>query len=175
MRLTKISAVAIFTFFAFSLSFANTAFALLGSFETADGYAFPFFRDAWSYDAGQTGVSFLPAQYNTGRWQELFGSGGANSDSQYVSQHGAGSGGPFAAPFALAVRSISPSTDGSYDMTVKYDLGVDDLGVSPTTTPQSATIAFDICPGKTWIDQTGFDTVFNDVPAFSLSVGGTST
>ena len=125
------------------------AHAVLGGFETADGYSTPFPKDVWSYDAGQTGANFAPAQYNTGRWQELFGSGNAGGDAQYISQHGVGSGGANAAPFALAVRSIAPSTDGSFDMAVRYALGVDDLGVSPTSPLQSATIAFDICRGLT--------------------------
>jgi len=150
------------------------AYAVLGSFEAVDGYGFPFARDNWTYDAGQTGGSFLPAQYNTGRWKELFGSSFLG-DSQYVSQHGVGGGGALSAPFALAVRAASPSLDGSYDMTVQYSLGADDLGVAPTTTLNSATIDFDICPGLTFIPGMGIDTVFNGTPAFSLNMGGTST
>jgi hypothetical protein len=154
--------------------FPTTAHALLGGFETADGYAFPFATDNWAYDAGQTGGSFLPSQYNTGRWQELFGSS-LVGDSQYVSQHGIGSGGALGAPFALAVRSISPSSDGSYDMTVQYSMGADDLGVAPTTPLNSAVIDFDICPGLTIIPGVGVDPIFNNLPAFSLHVGGTSS
>jgi len=157
----------------FSLVVGRSAMAELGGFETANGYAGPFPQDVWSYDAGQTGASFIPSQYNTGRWVELTGSSNAGADAQYISQHGYGSGGANVAPFALAVRAIAPSTDGSFDMTVRYGVGVDDLGISPSTPLQSATIGFDICPGGTVIPGSGFDTVFNDVPAFSLSFGGT--
>lgn len=147
--------------------------AELGSFETADGYTGPFTRDVWSYDAGQTGALFVPSQYNTGRWVELAGSGNASGDAQYISQHGFISSAN-APPYALAVRAISPSTDGTYDMSVRYELGVDDLGIAPSTALQSASIGFDICPGRTVIPNTGFDTVFNDVPAFTLGFGGTN-
>ena len=95
---------------------------------------------------GRLAAAFLPAQYNTGRWTELFGSSFLG-DSQYVSQHGVGGGGALGAPFALAVRSISPSVDGSFDMTVQYEVGADDLGFAPTIPLGSATIDFDICPG----------------------------
>src|SRR5687767_13762808 len=75
------------------LCLAPAARAVLGGFETSDGYSQPFPRDVWMYDAGQTGGPFTPIQYNTGRWQELFGSGIAGGDAQYVSQHGFGTGG----------------------------------------------------------------------------------
>src|SRR5206468_4286198 len=40
----------------------------------------------------------------------------------------------------------------------------------------SAQIDFDICPGVTVIPSTGFaDSTFNNVPAFSMSFGGTNT
>ncbi len=150
--------------------------AVLNGFENVDGYSPPFPLDVWAYDAGQTGASFLPAQYNTGRWQELFGSSIAGSGSQYISQHGYGTGGANVPPSALAVRATQPSTDGSFDMTLLYSLGVDDLGVSPGTPLQSATIFFDICPGLTFKNNSGgLDNVFNDVPVFSLSFGGTNT
>jgi len=152
---------------------ADNAYAVLGGFETADGYGFPFARDNWAYDAGQTGAFYLPAQYNTGRWIELYGSS-IVGDSQYTSQHGVGGGGALGAPFALAVRAASPSPDGSYDMTVQYQLGADDLGVAPTTLLGSATIDFDICPGLTFVPGSGIDTVFNDTPAFSLNMGGSA-
>ena len=152
-------------------SFQQSAHAVLGSFEVADGYGPSFARDVWTYDAGQTGAPYLPANYNTGRWKELYGSS-FFGDSQYVSQHGVG-GSAITAPYALAVRSASPSLDSTYNMSVEYALGTDDLGVAPTTLLQSATIDFDICPGQTFVPGTGFDTVFNDVPAFSLGIGGT--
>ena len=151
----------------------STALAVLGGFETADGYTGPFSADVWSYDAGQTGGPFLISQYNTGRFQELFGSG-STSDAQYVSQHGIGSGGANMPPYALAVRADTASPDGSYDMTVKYDTGADDLGFAPTTLLSSATIDFDLCPGITQRSNS-IDPIFNDVPVFSLSFGGTST
>jgi hypothetical protein len=148
--------------------------AILSGFETIDGYNFPFSRDVWSYDAGQTGSLFTPPQYNTGRWQEILGSS-KTGDSQYISQHGIGSGGAVSAPFALAVRSESPSSNGTYDMTVRYVLGADDLGVTPTMSLLSARVSFDICFGRTLNTGAGptFDPVFNNIPAFSLSIGGT--
>src|SRR5439155_950854 len=80
------------------------------------------------------------------------------------------------APFALAVRCLSPSTDGSYNQQVRYSVGADDTGVAPTTPLVSALVQFDICPGSTVIPSTGFgDTVFNNVKVFSLSFGGTNT
>jgi PEP-CTERM motif len=152
------------------------AHALLGGFEVADGYTQTFGNDVWSYDAGASGATFIPSQYNTGRFQELVGSSAVNTDAQYVSRHGYGGGGANVAPFALAVRSISPAGAPNYDMTIGYDVGIDDLGVAPTTPLASAVVAFDICPGVTWDPlAVGFDTVFNDVPAFSLSIGGTDT
>jgi len=150
------------------------AHALLGGFEVADGYTQTFGNDVWSYDAGASGSTFIPIQYNTGRFHEIVGSSAVNTDAQYVSRHGYGGGGANAAPFALAVRSIAPAGAPNYDMTVEYDVGTDDLGVAPTTPLTSAVVAFDICPGVTWDPlAVGFDTVFNDVPAFSLSIGGT--
>ncbi len=150
------------------------AHALLGGFEVADGYTQTFGNDVWSYDAGATGATFTPIQYNTGRFHELVGSSAVNTDAQYVSRHGYGGGGANSAPFAMAVRSIAPAGAPNYDMTVEYDVGIDDLGVAPTTPLASAVVAFDICPGVTWDPlAVGFDTVFNDVPAFSLSIGGT--
>jgi hypothetical protein len=151
---------------------AQPAHALLGGFEVADGYTGPFTRDFWSYDAGQTGALFAPAQYNTGRWKELVGNSAANSGAQYVSQHGF-IGSASLPPFAMAVRSITQAPGIDYDMTVQYDVGADDTGVAPGTLLQSASITFDICPGRTVVNTGGFDTVFNDVPAFSLSLGGT--
>lgn len=165
-RLTALAAVA------GTLAATQPANALLGSFETADGYTGPFTRDVWSYDAGQTGALFTPAQYNTGRWKELVGDGVANAGPQYASQHGF-IGSASSPPFALAVRSITLNPGIDYDMTLSYDVGVDDTGVAPTTPLNSASITFDICPGRTVKSTGGFDTVFNDVPAFSLSFGGT--
>jgi len=158
------------------MALASTTQAKLGGFETIDGYSTPFTHDVWMYDAGQTGAPFTPIQYNTGRWAELFGSGNPGGDSQYISQHGFGSGGANVAPFALAVRCLSPSTDGSYNQQVRYSVGADDTGVAPTTPLVSALVQFDICPGSTVIPSTGFgDTVFNNVKVFSLSFGGTNT
>jgi len=153
---------------------SRSALGVLGSFEVADGYTGTFPQDVWSYDAGQTGAPFVPSQYNTGRWKEIFGSSNAGTDAQYVSRHGFVSGAN-SPPFALAVRSIAPSPDNSFDMTVRYAVGADDLGISPTTPLQSASITFDICPGRTVLSTGGLDTVFNDVPAFSLSFGGTDS
>lgn len=152
---------------------AQPTHALLGSFEVADGYTGPFTRDFWSYDAGQTGALFTPSQYNTGRWKELVGDGAANSGAQYVSQHGF-IGSAASPPFAMAVRSITLNPGINYDMTVSYDVGADDTGIAPTTPLQSASITFDICPGITVKTSGGADTVFNNVPAFSLSFGGTN-
>jgi len=167
--------------FLFILSFTvlftqtQTAHALLGGFEVADGYTQTFGNDVWSYDAGASGATFIPIQYNTGRFQELVGSSAANTDAQYVSRHGYGGGGANSAPFAMAVRSIAPAGAPNYDMTVEYDVGIDDLGVAPTTPLTSAIVDFDICPGVTWDPiAVNFDPVFNDVPAFSLSIGGTN-
>ncbi len=154
---------------------SNSAQAKLGGFEAVDGYSPPFSHDVWMYDAGQTGAPFTPPFYNTGRWAELFGSGNAGGDSQYISEHGYGGGGANVAPFALAVRCLSPSTDGSYNQQVRYSVGADDTGVSPSTPIISAQIDFDICPGATVIPSTGMiDNTFNNVPAFSLSFGGTN-
>lgn len=148
------------------------AYALLGSFETADGYTGPFTRDVWAYDAGQTGALFTPAQYNTGRWKELVGSGVATAGAQYGSQHGY-IGSAASPPFALALRNLTSTPGIDFDMTLQYDVGADDLGIAPTTPLQSASITFDICPGITLKDGGGVDTTFNDTRAFSLSFGGT--
>ena len=157
------------------LSLSPSARGALGGFETSDGYIQPFTRDVWSYDAGQTGAVFTPPFYNTGRWQELFGSGNTLGDAQYLSQYGFGSGGAGVAPFALAVRAIAPSTDGSYNMQVRYATGADDLGISPATALLSSAVDFDICPGMTVRQSNNFpDNTFNNVPAFSLSFGGTN-
>ena len=79
------------------------------------------------------------------------------------------------APFALAVRCLSPSTDGSYNQQVRYSVGADDTGVAPSTPLFSALVDFDICPGVTVIPSTGFaDSTYNNVKAFSLSFGGTN-
>lgn len=153
------------------LAAQQQAQAILGGFENADGYAPPFPMDVWSYDAGQTGGPIAP---NTGRWQELYGSGNAGGDSQYVSQHGYGVGGANLPPSALAVRTLTPSPDGSYDQTLRYTTGADDLGVSPATTLISATVSFDLCPGITTNPNVGPDPIFNNVPAFTLSFGGTN-
>src|SRR5438094_7528828 len=115
------------------MALASTIQAKLGGFETIDGYSTPFTHDVWMYDAGQTGAPFTPPFYNTGRWAELFGSGNAAGDSQYMSQHGFGSSGANVAPFALAVRCLSPSTDGSYNQQLRYSIGADDTGVAPST------------------------------------------
>lgn len=153
----------------------SAAKAALAGFETSDGYSFPYLRDVWSYDAGQTGASFTPTQYNTGRWQQILGSSVAETDLQYISQHGLQNGAT-ASPFALGIRSESPSSNGTYDMTVRYKLGVDDLGVSPSSSLISARIDFDLCFGRTVNTGSGplFDSVFNNTPAFSLSFGGTN-
>jgi hypothetical protein len=156
------------------LTRAETAHAVLGGFEVVDGYTQTFGNDVWSYDAGASGATFIPIQYNTGRFHELVGSSLVNLDAQYVSRHGYGGGGANSAPFAMAVRSIAPAGAPNFDMTVEYDVGSDDLGVAPTTPLSSATVDFDICPGVTWDPvAVNFDPVFNDVPAFSLSIGGT--
>lgn len=172
MRYDKVGVVSTCMASALALWMVEPAHALLGSFEVADGYTGPFPRDVWSYDAGQTGALFSPAQYNTGRWKELVGDGVANSGPQYISQHGF-VGSASSPPFALAVRSITLNPGINYDMTLSYDVGADDTGVAPNTPLQSASITFDICPGLTVKTSGGFDTVFNNVPAFSLSFGGT--
>jgi hypothetical protein len=126
--------------------------------------------DNWSYDAGVTGGAIAP---NTGRWTELLGSG-SSSDIQYFSQHGYGGGGANVAPFAMVARARSLSTDGTYNQTVRYATGIEDLGVAPSTPLLSATINFDLMPGITVRQSdTAQDMVFNDVPAWSVSFGGT--
>lgn len=173
MRYATTNQLAVATAVTVGLIGIQPAHALLGGFEVVDGYTQTFPNDVWSYDAGASGATFLPAQYNTGRFTELYGSSNAGTDSQYISRHGY-IGGANTAPFALAVRNRSLSPDGSYDMTVQYDVGADDLGVAPTTPLNSATVTFDICPGLTFLGSGGsLDSVFNDVPAFSLSFGGT--
>ena len=156
------------------LAFSTPARAILNGFEFADGYAGPFVADVWSYDAGQTGASFLPSQYNTGRWVELLGSS-STGDAQYGSQHGTSSAGANSPPFALAIRAVSETSPSSFDMSLQYAVGSDDIGIAPTTPLLSATIDFDICPGLTVLSTGGLDTMFNDVPAFSFSVGGTDS
>src|SRR5687767_924354 len=78
------------------LNMPRTAEAVLGGFDTADGYSQLFVKDVWSYDAGVTGGPIAP---NTGRWTELLGSG-VVGDVQYFSQHGYGGGGAATPPFA---------------------------------------------------------------------------
>jgi PEP-CTERM motif len=173
MRITNTPVLAAAVAGSVLMSGAQPAHALLGGFEVADGYTQTFPNDVWSYDAGASGATFLPAQYNTGRFTELFGSSNAGGDSQYISRHGF-VGGANTAPFALAIRNRTQSPDGSYDMTVQYDVGSDDLGIAPNTALQSASVTFDICPGRTFVGSgSSLDSVFNDVPAFSLSFGGT--
>src|SRR5256885_1326835 len=123
-----------------ALLLSRPAQAKLGGLENPDGYIGPFPRDVWSYDAGQTGAIYTPPFYNTGRWVELSGSSQAGTDSQYLSQHGYGSGGAAVAPFALAVRAQSLSTDGTYNQHVRYAVGADDTGFSPLTPLISAKV-----------------------------------
>ena len=129
----------------------GTAAADLNQFNTSDGYMSPFATSVWTYNP-------------------LWSFDGGALGSNYVSQHGYGSGGAFAAPFGLVVRNDAPAGNFrfSYDFT-SFDLG----GANPNSISgpgSSVTITFDVQPV---FFQNSM--VNNNSPMLTMGFGGTAT
>lgn len=127
------------------------ASADLNQFDISDGYMGAFATSVWTY-------------------HPLWSFDGGAIGGNYVSQHGYGFGGAFAAPFGLVVRNDNPAGNYrfSYDFT-SFDLG----GANPNSISgpgSSVTISFDVQP--VFFQNS---TVNNNSAMLTMGFGGTAT
>lgn len=125
----------------------TAAHAQLNEFDPADGYGFPFSTPFWTYHS---------------QWAFDGGSQGSN----YVAQHGYGSGFAFNSPYGMVVRNDSPGSNFRFSYQfIASDLG----GVNPSNVSgQSITIGWDLM-GQ-W-NQFSFNA--NQAPKMAMAFGGT--
>ncbi len=128
-----------------------TASADLNQFDISDGYMGAFATSVWTYNS-------------------LWTFDGGTLGSNYVSQHGYGSGGAFGAPFGLVVRNDSPASNYrfSYGFT-PFDLG----GANPNSISgpgTSVAISFDVQP--VFFQNSSMN---NNAAMLTMAFGGTAT
>ena len=127
---------------------ASPAFGILNEFSVSDGYSGAFATPVWTYHPN---------------WYFASGSSGSN----YVSQHGYGSGFAVTEPFGLVFRN---DNGGANTFGLRYAFDAADLaGVSPSSVAGSKiTIGFDV---------NGYygSGNINPVPMLVMGFGGTAT